>query len=272
MRPDPALAAAQALGAHALPLFCALLAAVLLAAGTLWWLLRRYAVPSQPSRLPPAAFLLLWLAIGFAVVVGAALLFAELAEALGADAEMGRFDEALSGALRGSVARPTLEAFAWLTRLGDPPTLSVLGVVVALLLLAAGRRWLALGWIVALVGNSVLNPLLKRVFERVRPLHEHGLAFAEGFSFPSGHASGSVVAYGMLAYVLVRTLPAAWHLPAVLVASAVAFSTGASRVFLQVHYASDVIAGFATGSAWLAACIGSIELTRYYRRTWPPAC
>ena len=71
----------------------------------------------------------------------------------------------------------------------------------------------------------------------------------------------------MLAYVLLRTLPRAWHLPAVLAASAIAFSVGASRVFLQAHFATDVVAGFASGSAWLVACIVSAEATRHYRRS-----
>lgn len=262
-----AMSAASALGTHALAVFFGALVVVLLAAGALWWLLHRHAIPRQTSRLPAAAFLLLWLAIGFAVIVGGAALFAELAAALHADEKMGRFDEALSSAIRQHISRSTLQVFAWLTRFGDTLTIIALGIVVAVLLLANRRRWLALGWIVAVAGNgAALNPLLKRIFERVRPLHDHGLAFEEGWSFPSGHSSSSVVAYGMLAYVLVRVLPAVWHLPVVLLASALAFSTGASRVFLQVHYVSDVVAGFATGSAWLAACIGSIELTRYYRR------
>lgn len=264
MQADAALA--RTLGAHALPAFLIALVVLLVMAGLLWWSLRRYAIPRPSSALPPALFLMLWLALGFGVVVGAALSFAELADALDTEQELGAFDEAFSLALRQSVSRSSLQVFAWLTQLGDAATLIALGIAVGLMLVLRNKRWLALGWSLALLGNAVLNPLLKQVFERVRPVHEHGLTVAEGWSFPSGHASGSVVAYGMLAYVLIRMLPAAWHLPLVLLASALAFTTGASRVFLQVHWPSDVMAGFATGSAWLAVCIGSIELTRYYRK------
>ena len=119
---------------------------------------------------------------------------------------------------------------------------------------------------VALGGNALLNPLLKRVFERVRPMHEHGLVTELGWSFPSGHTSSATVAYGMLAYVALRTLPAVWHVPALLAAAALAFTVGCSRVFLQVHFASDVLAGFASGAAWLTVCIVSVELARAYRR------
>ena len=66
---------------------------------------------------------------------------------------------------------------------------------------------------------------------------------------------------------LLRSLPARWQLPAVLLAAAAAFSIGCSRVFLRVHHASDVVAGFASGGAWLTVCIASVEATRWYRRT-----
>ena len=94
----------------------------------------------------------------------------------------------------------------------------------------------------------------------------HGLVLADGWSFPSGHSSGSVVAFGMLAYLLSRFLPAdraALRLPVLLAAAALAFTVGSSRVFLQVHFASDVLAGFASGAAWLAVCVAAVEVGRY---------
>ena len=103
----------------------------------------------------------------------------------------------------------------------------------------------------------------------MRPPHEVGLPVAHGWSFPSGHSSGAVVAYGMLAYVLLRTLPSRWHLPVVLAATALAFAVGCSRIFLEAHYASDVLAAFASGTAWLTACIVGIEIAR--RRVRPSA-
>jgi undecaprenyl-diphosphatase len=122
-----------------------------------------------------------------------------------------------------------------------------------------------LGWTMALGGNGVLNPALKQLFARLRPLHAAEGASAPGFSFPSGHSSGTVVAFGMLAYLGLRLLPKQWHLPVLLAAVLLAFSVGVSRIVLRLHYASDVAAGFASGTAWLAICVTGIEFGRWLR-------
>ena len=253
-------------GAHALPLFFALLALLLVLTGLGWWAFQRWMLPREQGAASTPALLLLRLALGFGAIVFGAWVFAEIAEALHAEATLGAADQALADAIRTSVPLAALQVFAVLTRLANTETLTVLCIVVAVALVAVGRRWLALGWVAAVVGNALLNTTLKGVFERVRPLHDDGIVMAHGFSFPSGHSSGSVVVYGMLAYIAMRFVPLRWHLPLTLAAVTLAFSIGASRMFLRVHFASDVIAGFASGSAWLAVCIASIELTRWYRR------
>lgn len=268
---DSTAALVQALGDLGLTLFFALLALLLPTATLLWWLVQRYAVPSKTSTLPAGAFLLIRLASGFAVLVAAAAVFAEIAEVLSDGPRAGQLDQLFSDALHASTAGWALQVFAGITRLGDTATLAAWGVGVATVLLLRGRRWLALGWVLAISGNALLNITLKALFERTRPVHDSALVHADGWSFPSGHSSGSVVVYGMLAYVLIHSLPPAMarraSLPLVLLATTLAFSVGCSRVFLQVHFATDVLAGFASGTAWLAVCVASIELTRHYGRT-----
>ncbi len=253
---------AQAAGAHALALFLALLALLLLAVGLLDWSLRRVTRRRYGYRAHPMARLGVGLGIGFALIVGAGFVFAAIAGEIAAGESLARLDQVFSDAVRGSTSGVALQVFGWITHLGDPLTLLALCVAVALALFANGERMLAFAYAAAVGGNALLNPALKRVFERVRPLHDNGLPLADGWSFPSGHSSGALVAYGMLAYVLMRVLPRGWHLPAALLASAVAFSVGASRIFLQVHFASDVAAAFASGTAWLATCIVSAEWVR----------
>ncbi len=252
-------------GMHALALFFALLALLLALTWLAWWAFQRWMLPREQDAMPSPAWLVLRLSLGFGAIVLGGWVFAEIAEELRAEAALGAADQALADAIRTSVPPAALHVFAWLTRLADTETLTVLCIVVAIALVAIGRRGLALGWVAAVVGNALLNTTLKQVFERMRPLHDDGIVVAHGFSFPSGHSSGSVVAYGMLAYVAMRFVPTRWHLALVLAAVTLAFAIGASRMFLRVHFASDVIAGFASGSAWLAVCIASIELTRWYR-------
>ena len=264
----------ESLGAHALPAYLIALPVLMLGVTSVWWLARRYAMPRDDSKLPPSAYLLVRLAFGFAVMIAGALLFAELAEQLadaGAAQRMGALDALLSAAVGNHLNAHARLVFAAVTHLADTATLTGLTVVVAALLLAFQRRRLALAYVGAVAGNALLNVALKNIFERTRPIHDTTLFQPHGWSFPSGHSSGAVVAYGMLAYVLVRTWPpvknhAFGSLAVVLAASALAFTIGCSRIFIQVHYATDVLAGFSSGSMWLAMCIISMELTRHYQR------
>ena len=189
-----------------------------------------------------------------------------LAGQLRLDATVVQLDMAFNAALHASLPGPALQVFGMLTHLGDTATLTVLCIGIALVLVAAGRRGLALGWVVAVAGNGLLNNALKQFFGRVRPLQASGGVLETGFSFPSGHSSSSLVAYGMLAYLGLRVLPVRWHLPAVMAAVALAWTVGVSRSFLGVHFASDIIAGFASGAAWLALCITVIGVTGALQR------
>ncbi len=265
MKPDQWLALASWVGAHALAVFVALLCALLLLMAWMAWLWNGQVLRRTQAAISQPAVLLLNAVAGFAIVLGAAAGFAEIAEQLGPNGAMSQVDEALTASIRAHVDVGTLQAFGLLTHLGDPLVLILLGVAVALWLCWRGQPSLLLGWVLAMGGNALLNPMLKRVFERVRPVHDQGLVAELSWSFPSGHASGATVAYGMLAYLMLRTLPTAWHLPAVLSATALAFTVGSSRVFLQVHFASDVVAGFASGTAWLMVCILSVASSQRWR-------
>lgn len=255
---------ARLLGAHAAPVFAAALALVLLAvlaAGLAFQRSDRRAAahPASPAR----PRLLLRGGIAAVVLAAAALVFVGMSTALDARTAMGRFDTALAASLREQLPPAVLQGFALLTVAGDRATRWLLGVAIAVLLLWRGQRTLALAWVVALAGTGTLNTLLKNLFERSRPVFLHGLDVGvHGWSFPSGHSSGAVVAYGMLAYLAQRLAPPRWRWTALLAATAVAFTTGGSRVFLQVHFASDVLAGLASGLAWLTLCVLACEWLR----------
>jgi membrane-associated phospholipid phosphatase len=250
---------------HAFFLYVAILVGLLIAFTVGWWVWHRYVAHHHLTHAPPVGRIGLRGGLGFVVIVASSWVFVELAEGLGMQRSMGLVDQALTDAIRLYVPITVLQVFAVITRLGDTATLTVLCAVVAIALLLLGRRRFAFLWVLAVAGNGVLNSVLKQIFARVRPLHEDGLVLASGFSFPSGHSSGAVVAYGMLACLACQWAAKRWHLPIVLAAVALAYSVGVSRVFVQVHFASDVMAGFASGTAWLVVCIVSLQLTSEQR-------
>ena len=264
---DAALVAlAGTLGAHALAGFVGLLGLVLVAVAMLDASLRRYSRRRQRPASHPYATLFVRLLLGFALIVGAAFAFAGIAEEIEPGEQLAHLDQVFSDAVLASTPEGARQIFAWVSHLGDPITLAVLGIAAVLVLALRGERLLAFAFGIAVGGNALLNVSLKHAFERARPLHASGPTPFEGYSFPSGHSSGALVAYGMLAYVLMRTLPPRWHLPAVLLCAAAAFAVGASRIFIQAHFATDVAAGFASGSAWLTICILSVEWAQHGRR------
>ena len=112
-------------------------------------------------------------------------------------------------------------------------------------------------------GGLLLLSAFKRIFERARP--PYPLLYAEtGFSFPSGHATFSFVFYGALAYLVwVSKLPKYLRIVIMIFLISLSISIGISRIYLRVHYPSDVFAGFALGYSWLFLVI-------YVFRNWFP--
>jgi membrane-associated phospholipid phosphatase len=226
------------------------------------------------STLTIARYLGVVAILGFGLSIGALVLFVELADEIDGGESLAEFDIALSTALREHLSLGTLRVFSIITHLGDGVVLFAIGLVVFAVLAVMRLKLLAAAWVVTTLSGAVLNRLLKAIFERSRPLHDHGLTAVEGWSFPSGHASGSMLIYGLLAYVVVRSTPPAWHIPAALAGIALVVFVGSSRVLLQVHYLSDVLAGYASAAAWIAICIAALETVRWreQQRSRASAC
>ena len=112
----------------------------------------------------------------------------------------------------------------------------------------------------SLLGAYQLIEFLKASFQRVRP-EPSGLVVAHGYSFPSGHSLITMVLFAYLAYLLVRFIPASWKRNlGVGVLLLLPILVGLSRIYLGVHYPSDVLAGWAVGAAWVGTCIVGREL------------
>ena len=142
-----------------------------------------------------------------------------------------------------------------LTALGGVALLTFLTTVVAGFLLLC-RKYHALALLVlAIVGGWLLSTLLKGAFDRPRPSVVPHLSHVDTTSFPSGHSMLSAVVYLTLGSLLARLVePMRLKLYLVGVALLLSFLVGLSRVYLGVHYPSDVLAGWAAGLTWAVLC------------------
>ena len=200
--------------------------------------------------------------VGVVVIVIAAACFAALTHALLTDPALARFDLAFALDLGATVPREVEHVFAVATHLGDPEVLAVCCAAGVIALLSTRHILLACTLAAASGGNGLLNMTLKHLIRRARPEYDTAFASVHSWSFPSGHTSGSLATYGAIAYVLVRTLPVRWRLPVVLGAVAVVGMIAWSRLIIGVHFASDVLAGAMSSTAWLTACVLVAEWLR----------
>ncbi|MBI5668353.1 MAG: phosphatase PAP2 family protein [Chloroflexi bacterium] len=197
------------------------------------------------------------------LAIGAGLwAFAELAEEVGEQGTLVRFDTELANALHQGATPLTTTAFLVISWIGSPGGV-LLVVIVALLLLVRRRFTQAAMLTAAYVGAEGLNWLLKTVFMRPRPVFDAPLATAGYYSFPSGHAMVSLVVFGMLAYLLILSVPNRYtQILIVFAAVLLVVLIGISRLYLGVHYFSDVVGGYVAGTVWLIACITAAESLR----------
>jgi undecaprenyl-diphosphatase len=158
-----------------------------------------------------------------------------------------------------TVAVSTIKAVTWLGSSGVLWTLT--GAAAAVL--ALRRRWrLAVYLLVTGAGALVLDPVLKTLVGRLRPVVAHPVAYGNGNSFPSGHALGSIVCYGALFLVFVPAARGAWRRVLAAVFVTLIAAIGISRLLLGVHYVSDVLGGWALGIMWLGITAFAFELSR----------
>jgi len=164
------------------------------------------------------------------------------------------FDQVIREWVHGYASPGMTSAMTAISSLGS-------SVLVAELLIAlAAFAWLrwrrAATWlIVAMAGSLVLDLTLKYIYHRTRPTAYFGMA-PHSYSFPSGHALCSFCFYGVLAGLLsARTKPLGWRLLIWIAAAGMVIAIGLSRIYLGVHYPSDVVAGYLAATVWVGTII-----------------
>jgi undecaprenyl-diphosphatase len=229
--------------------------------------LRRMGTHAEQFYLAVGIFLL----VGFVVAIVGTLAFAELGESVRKGYTQ-RFDVS---ALQWLAAqhRPWLTTvMTEVTPLGTGiVVLTIVGVTTAFLWHTEHKHSARL-LLAATAGNIVLNNVLKFYFNRARPSVFAWQTHAASSSFPSGHAMSATVVYGTVAYLLARLQKHVWSRTLTLAAAILMIALVCmTRLYLGVHYPSDVLAGIIVGLAWAGFCMATLEASLVLARRRAPA-
>jgi undecaprenyl-diphosphatase len=218
------------------------------------------------ARLSPQGAFGLHLTAGLLLMLAAGWVFAGIADAVVSGAAITVLDVRLAAWFHthaSALLTNTMLAITWMH--------STPGILLLALLFAAWlyrRRvfhWL-LATVLAVPGGMLLNVALKHLFRRARPHFDDPLLTLSTYSFPSGHTAGATVLYGIVAcYLVVHMRSVAGRVAVVAAAVAAVALVALSRMYLGVHYLSDVLAAAAEGCAWLAVCVTAVSSLRRHR-------
>jgi membrane-associated phospholipid phosphatase len=200
--------------------------------------------------------------LGLHLVAGV-IVFAAMTFTLGAISEDIRYREPLTVAdaqlstwLHTHQTPLLTSAMFVVTSLGSSLIASCIAVVFGLYLIRRRRFYWLAAFLSSVYGGMLLNRILKYVFQRPRPHFDDPLLSLSSYSFPSGHTMTATVVFGVLAaYLFATTQNWRRRVVIVLVASFLILLVGFSRIYLGVHYLSDVLGAMAEGLAWLALCL-----------------
>ncbi len=200
---------------------------------------------------------------GLLLAVFALWVFAQIAEEV-LEAESFAFDTNILLTVR-SWHSPLLDiGMLGITTIGDPLVLLIICSLLGIWLLQRQQQSEATTLAVAAIGAIGLNVMLKHLFSRDRPALWERVVDVGQYSFPSGHAMVSMVIYGFIGYILATRYrrQQLWIISLTILLITV---IGFSRLYLGVHWPTDIIAGYAAGLVWLVACILSSKIWHRYR-------
>lgn len=217
------------------------------------------------------------LLLAFLVIATLALVFLTLASEV-SEGDTMAFDRWAMLALRHHDRLDVPIGYAWfgyamhdITEIGGATGLTLITLVIAGFLLVA-RKFATAGFVLAsIAGGAILSTALKAAFLRPRPIIVPHLVRVDTASFPSGHAMNSAIVFLTLGALLTRTQKSrAVRVYLVAVAILLTLLVGFSRVYLGVHWPSDVIAGWIVGAAWASLCLAIARILQARRQIEQP--
>lgn len=186
------------------------------------------------------------------------ILFGGIVEDLLVSDPIVRIDQNISSLITALRGPELLEAFTWITQLGNVWVVAPLALLSSAIFVVLGQRYLIIPLFTALLGSTLFTSLSKLAFARPRPAA--AVLLEHSYSFPSGHATLAVGFYGFLTYILIR-YAVRWKTRVRLffLGLTLALLLGISRLIVDVHYLSDVWGGFLVGTLWLIIGISLTE-------------
>lgn len=221
---------------------------------------------SRFAKLHPRVYLGLHGVVGLLLAAACTWLFFAIADEFPEKGAMVRVDNAVATWLQVHGTETGETIFVGVSYLGAQVLVALLIAVAIVLIVRRDWRHVAV-LAVTCGGGAVLNNVLKIVFHRARPTY--AVEFhADSWSFPSGHAMDSLIVYGLFAYWLGARQPE-YRLFIYAAAAALIGAIGYARLYLGVHYLSDVVAGYSAGFVWLSVCVTGYQFAE--RRRVGPA-
>lgn len=209
---------------------------------------------------------------GLLVAVAGTGIFAALASHVRAGTTQA-FDDSVIRWMGAHQSKPLDAAMLEITALGTGTVVLMIVIVAALFLSLTRHKYSAILLLASTFGGIILNGVIKLGFDRPRPHFFISGAHAVSSSFPSGHAMSAAIVYGTVAYLAARLNTRAWARWLLLVAALfIIVLISFSRVYLGVHYPSDVLAGVSIGLAWAGFCMAALEaIQKFALRRAPEA-
>ena len=218
------------------------------------------------ARLTPGEVYGLYLTAGVVLIMAAGLVFGFLAYGVASEAPLTLLDARLAQHFHRYADSGWTVLMLALTNAHATLPLLVWAALFGIYLYSARAHYWLLTLALAVPGGMTLNVLLKHTFQRMRPQFDEPLVTLTTYSFPSGHANGATLLYGMLAaYWVCRCTRPAARVAICTAAAAMVLLVAFSRVYLGAHYFSDVVAGIFGGSAWLTLCVTATSTLRRHR-------
>ena len=205
-----------------------------------------------------------FLTIGFLVSAAALSIFVAVARAVRGGFTQSWDEHALQWFAHHRI--PVLDQVALeVTTLGNGSVLIMIVLVASVFLWQTQHKWSVYVLLGGTFGGGIVNQLLKHHFNRARPSIVEWATTVHTTSFPSGHAMTSLITYGSIAYLVAR-IEGTRRLKRTIwvMAGIVILSIGLSRMYLGVHYPSDIIAGFIAGLGWLTFVIATVKAIQFF--------